>query len=205
MNKLTIILITFTILAFVLSACGEEDASSIEVSEKPYYSGTSSQNNYSDISSYYDDNNGEQQSVTQQPTYPITQPDSQSVESTDEQISQPQATAVQLEADMVVGQWQPISCENSATGKPASLIDAFGKAFASYGGLLELKQDGTFYVYIGAYKENDANTGTYSLSQGQITVQYNNGVSDIFTYAEKDGQKCIMVPLNGYIVTFVAI
>lgn len=109
---------------------------------------------------------------------------------------------IELDSDTIVGDWVPVSCVSLADGKETSLTDAFGKAFANYGGMLTFNYDGTFYIYIGASKANDSNTGKYTLNGSNIDITYNDGTKAEFRYAENNFQHTVYVDYMGYTVAF---
>ncbi len=92
-------------------------------------------------------------------------------------------------------------------GNELSLLDAFGTAYASYGGELYFNEDKSFTLSIGVNKGDGI--GTYKVtSDNEVTLNYENGEIAVITITETDVDEGVTVatelsvPYNGFTVIF---
>lgn len=86
----------------------------------------------------------------------------------------------------VIGEWKPYRAE--IDGEEVSLRDIYGSAIMQYGGSLEIKEDGTYTKFIGAYSIDDIDElqGAYKIEDDSIRLISNSGTQKLLTYFEKN-------------------
>ena len=89
------------------------------------------------------------------------------------------------------------------TGHPISGEELYGTSYRTYGGSLELKEDGTFSLRMGVSSDDPASAGTYSYEGGsEILLHFYDDSSTVCTKQSTGGKDTIIMPFDIFGDTF---
>ncbi|MEE0858598.1 MAG: hypothetical protein U0M12_03910 [Acutalibacteraceae bacterium] len=111
-------------------------------------------------------------------------------------------TVNDITVDSLAGSWNPLVVTNVSDGKELGFTEAFGSAYSKYGGFLEIEEGGSFTISMGAAIKGGRTNGTFTLSQYNMLVTYEDGSTDTFLYIP---DYLIKTQIDSYYVYFYKI
>lgn len=127
---------------------------------------------------------------TQKPSVPPTQPLETVPEETTTEPS-----------DSITGKYVALKAEDAQTGEQVSLRTAFGSGYNPTTDGLNLKEDGTFSLWIGIGTDDGSHSGKYTVTDNAIKAEFDNGTTQEFKIDSENGQIiCKIYDYNVYLV-----
>lgn len=115
-------------------------------------------------------------------------------------------TVNDITVDSLAGSWNPLVVTNVSDGKELGFTEAFGSAYSKYGGFLEIEEGGSFTISMGAAIKGGRTNGTFTLSQYNMLVTYEDGSTDTFLYIpDYQNHEVIKTQIDSYYVYFYKI
>lgn len=112
-------------------------------------------------------------------------------------------TASEVTVEDLKGSWKPLIVTSVADGKEINFNQAFGSAYSQYGGSLEISDEGSFTLSMGASVKEANSKGSFTLSENNLIVTYSDGSPDTFLYIPKyQNHQVIKTQIDNFYVYF---
>ena len=108
-----------------------------------------------------------------------------------------------ITADDLIGNWKPLTAVSVTDGKELSFESLFGSSYGQYGGSLVIREDANFTIGMGAAIPEKKSSGTFTLSDFNLLVTYNDKSVDTYLYIPSfQGKQVIKTQINNAYVYF---
>lgn len=112
-------------------------------------------------------------------------------------------TTSEVTVESLKGSWKPLIVTSVADGEELDFNQAFGSAYSQYGGFLEISNEGSFILSMGASVKEANSKGTFTLSENNLIVTYSDGSPDTFLYIPQyQNHQVIKTQIGSFYVYF---
>lgn len=193
------VLLAFIMAAFVLAAVGCGQSSSQSGSNISTYVNSDNNSEGDTNNAYNTDDESSNVTATDEATEE-TVPEDETDPAVDATKASGHSQQGAVDISEISGVWSPQKVESAASGAEVKMAEAFGSAYTTYGGSLNISDDGSFTLNMGVYSYS----GNITLSADGLQVQYDDNSTDVYDcIAYDDGFKVIKARVNDYFVYFV--
>ena len=91
-------------------------------------------------------------------------------------------------ADSITGKYKATKAEDVNTGEEIRLKTAFGSGYNPTTDGLNLKEDGTFTLWLGVGRDDGSHSGKYTVTDSAIKAEFDNGTKQDFRIDSESGQ-----------------
>lgn len=119
---------------------------------------------------------------TQKPALPPTAPAETMV--AEETTQEP----TENKDESITGKYKATKAEDINTGEEVRLKTAFGSGYNPTTDGLNLKEDGTFTLWLGVGRDDGSHSGKYTVTDNAIKAEFDNGPTQEFKIDSESGQ-----------------